>query len=89
LGTTFKLLPASFFFALDGAFSAFYIYIFGGFCSYRAEIRKTEITCYVHAMAPLKTFLPLWKGKGCHKKEYKKLHQARHNITEAHPHSMI
>jgi hypothetical protein len=29
------------------------------------------------------------KRKGCHKKEYKKLHQAKHNIAEAHPHSMI
>ena len=43
----------------------------------------------LHAVAPLKTFLPLWKGKGCHKKEYKKLHQAKHNIAEAHLHSMI
>jgi hypothetical protein len=28
-------------------------------------------------MAPLKTFLPLWKGKGCHRKnekDYIKLH---------------
>jgi hypothetical protein len=43
----------------------------------------------LHVVAPLKTFLPLWKGKGCHKKEYKKLHQTKHNIAEAHPHSMI
>jgi hypothetical protein len=23
----------------------------------------------LHDVAPLKTFLPLWKGKGCHRKE--------------------
>jgi hypothetical protein len=43
----------------------------------------------LHVVAPLKTFLPLWKGKGCHKKEQKKLQQAKHNIADAHPHSMI
>jgi adenine-specific DNA glycosylase len=43
----------------------------------------------LHAMAPLKTFLPLWKGKGCHIKKKKRLHQARHNIAKAHPHSKI
>jgi hypothetical protein len=40
-------------------------------------------------MAPLKTFLPLLKGKGCHRKTEKRLHQITHNITEAHPHSKI
>jgi hypothetical protein len=40
-------------------------------------------------MAPLKTFLPLWKGKGCHRKNKKILHQITHNIAEAHPHSKI
>jgi hypothetical protein len=25
----------------------------------------------LHVMAPLKTFLPLWKGKGCHKEKLK------------------
>ena len=41
-------------------------------------------------MAPLKTFLPLRKGKGCHEKEkkkHKKLHHVIHSIAEAHPHS--
>ena len=41
-------------------------------------------------LAPLKTFLPLWKGKGCHErqnKKYEKLHRIIHNIAEAHPHS--
>jgi hypothetical protein len=42
----------------------------------------------LHAMAPLKTFLPLWKGKGCHRKN-KKITSAKHNIAEAHPHSKI
>jgi hypothetical protein len=44
-------------------------------------------------LAPLKTFLPLWKGKGCHErkknKKYEKLHRIIHNIAEAHPHSKI
>jgi hypothetical protein len=40
-------------------------------------------------MAPLKTFLPLWKGKGCHRKNEKRLHQITHNIAEAHPHSKV
>jgi adenine-specific DNA glycosylase len=39
-------------------------------------------------MAPLKTFLPLWKGKGCHGK-IKRLHQSIHNTAEAHPRSKI
>jgi hypothetical protein len=33
---------------------SFYIYIFGGYCSYRAEIRKREITCY----GPIKNLSP-------------------------------
>jgi hypothetical protein len=43
----------------------------------------------LQAMAPLKTFLPLLKGKGCHRKNEKRLHQITHNITEARPHSKI
>jgi hypothetical protein len=39
-------------------------------------------------MAPLKTFLPLRKGKGCHRKN-KKITSAKHNIAEAHLHSKI
>jgi hypothetical protein len=67
LGTTFELLPVffSFFLCTRWCVLSFYIYIFGGYCSYRIEIRKEKL----HAVAPLKTFLPLWKGKGCHKKE--------------------
>jgi hypothetical protein len=41
------------------------------------------------AMAPLKTFLPLLKGKGAVEKNEKRLHQITHNIAEAHPHSEI
>jgi hypothetical protein len=68
LGTTFELLPVfSFFPALDGACSFFTFTFLGGFCSRRAEIKKGKL----HAMAPLKTFLPLWKGKGCHRKNKK------------------
>jgi hypothetical protein len=29
------------------------------------EINKEKL----QAMAPLKTFLPMWKGKGCHRKK--------------------
>jgi hypothetical protein len=43
----------------------------------------------LQAMAPLKTFLPLLKGKVCHRKNEKRLHQITHNIAEAHPHSKI
>jgi hypothetical protein len=43
----------------------------------------------LQAMAPLKTFLPLLKGKGCHRKNEKRLHQITHNIAEAHSHSKI
>jgi hypothetical protein len=43
----------------------------------------------LQAMAPLKTFLPLLKGKGCHRKNEKRLHQITHNIAEAHLHSKI
>jgi hypothetical protein len=44
----------------------------------------------LQAMAPLKTFLPLLKGKWCHrKKNEKRLHQITHNIAEAHLHSKI
>jgi hypothetical protein len=35
------------------------------------ELNKKE---KLQAMAPLKTFLSLWKGKGCHKKNEKRLH---------------
>jgi hypothetical protein len=37
----------------------------------------------LQAMAPLKTFLPLLKGKWCHRKNEKRLHQITHNITKA------
>jgi hypothetical protein len=51
------------------------------------ELNKKE---KLQAMAPLKTFLPLWKVKGCHsKKNEKRLHQITHNIVEAHPRSKI
>jgi hypothetical protein len=40
LGTTFELLPVFFFVCTRWCILSFYIYIFGGYCSYRAEIRK-------------------------------------------------
>jgi hypothetical protein len=86
LGTTFELLPGFFLFsALDGVCSdvTFYI-LLGDFALVELNKKKK-----LQAMAPLKTFLPLWKGKGCHRKKWKRLHQITHNIIEAHPHSKI
>jgi hypothetical protein len=56
LGTTFELLPVffSFFFCTRWCVLSFYIYIFGGYCSYRVEIRKREITC----CGPIKNLSP-------------------------------
>jgi hypothetical protein len=65
LGTTFELLPGFFFSALDGACSDFTFTSFLGDFAL-VELNKKE---KLQAMAPLKTFLPLWKGKGCHSKK--------------------
>jgi hypothetical protein len=67
LGTTFELLPVffSFSFALDGAFSSFTFTSLGDIALIELKKEKEKL----HVVAPLKTFLPLWKGKGCHKKE--------------------
>jgi hypothetical protein len=56
LGTTFELLPLFFSFFLCTRWCAlsFYIYIFGGYCSYRVEIRKRKITC----CGPIKNLSP-------------------------------
>jgi hypothetical protein len=37
----------------------------------------------------IKSLSPLWKGKGCHVKNEKRLHQSIHNTIEAHPRSKI
>jgi hypothetical protein len=67
LGTTFELLPVfSFLLALDGACSVFTFTFLGDFAL--VELNKKG---KLHAMAPLKTFLPLRKGKGCHRKNKK------------------
>jgi hypothetical protein len=54
---TFELLrdSFSFFFALDGALSAFTFTSLGDFALIELKIKKEKL----HAMAPLKTFLPL------------------------------
>jgi hypothetical protein len=75
LGTTFELLPIFPFFlsTLDGACSDFTFYILLGDLALVELNKKGKL----QAMAPLKTFLPLWKGKGCHRKnekDYIKLH---------------
>ena len=56
LGTTFELLPVFFFFFVCTRWCvlSFYIYIFGGYCSYRVEIRKRKITC----CGPIKNLSP-------------------------------
>jgi hypothetical protein len=87
LGMTFELLPAFplfFLSTLDGACSDFTFYILLRDLDL-VELNKKKL----QAMAPLKTFLPLWKGKWCHRKNEKRLHQITHNIAEAHPHSKI
>jgi hypothetical protein len=77
LGTSFELLPVfSFLFSFDGACSVFTFTSLGDIALVELKYEKEKL----HAMAPLKTFLPLWKGKGCHrknkknKKDYIKLH---------------
>jgi hypothetical protein len=65
LGTAFELLPC-FFSALDGAFSVFTFTSLGDFA-------LIELKRKLHVMAPLKTFLPLQKGKGCHERKIKNI----------------
>jgi hypothetical protein len=53
---------------------SFYIYIFGGYYSCRADIRKRKITCYGPIKKP---FSPFGKEKGAigkNKKDYIRLH---------------
>jgi hypothetical protein len=47
--------------------------------------KKEKFTSY----GPIKNLPPLWKGKGCHRKNGKRSHQITHNIDEVHPHSKI
>jgi hypothetical protein len=59
--------------ALDGACSDFTFYIFLGDFALVELDKKGKITNYV----PIKNLSPLWKGKGCHRKnekDYIKLH---------------
>jgi hypothetical protein len=44
-----------------------HLHIWGIFALVELNKKKKKL----HAMAPLKTFLPLWKGKGCHRKNKK------------------
>jgi hypothetical protein len=67
LGTTFELLTIFFFSALDDACSDFTFYIFlGDFVVIELD-EKGKITNY----GPIKNLSPLWKGKGCHRKNKK------------------
>jgi hypothetical protein len=77
LGTTFELLPAFFLSALDGACSDFTFYILLGDLLSWSYIREKKL----QAMALLKTFLPLWKGQGCHRKKMKKDYIKLHIIS--------
>jgi hypothetical protein len=72
LGTAFELLPC-FFSALDVAFSVFTFTSLGDFAL--IELKK-EITCD----GPLKTFLPLQKGKGCHERKNKNIKNIKNYI---------
>jgi hypothetical protein len=50
------------------------------------RLNKIEkITSY----GPIKNLSPFLKGKGCHIKKWKKLHQITHSTVEVHPHSKI
>jgi hypothetical protein len=51
--------------ALDGARSDVTFYILLGDFALMELNKKREITNY----GPIKNFLPLWKGKGCHRKK--------------------
>jgi hypothetical protein len=87
LGTSFELLPVFFLFALDGASSDFTYYIFGGFWPlYCVGLNKNEKNT---SYGPIKNLSPPLKGKGCHRKNGKRLHQITHSTIEAHPHSKI
>jgi hypothetical protein len=86
LGTTLELLPSFFSFsALDGTCSDVTFYILLGDFALIELNKKRKITSY----GPIKNISPLWKGKGCHRKKGKRLHQITHNIVEAHQHSKI
>jgi hypothetical protein len=44
------------------------------FTSFLGDLALVELNKKkLQAMALLKTFLPLWKGKGCHRKNEKKI----------------
>jgi hypothetical protein len=76
LGTTFELIPG-FFLTLDAACSDVTFYILLGDFALVELNKKRKITSY----GPLKTFLPLWKGKGCHRKKMKKDYIKLHIIS--------
>jgi hypothetical protein len=60
------------------------------FTSFLGDLALVELNKKkLQAMAPLKTFLPLLKGKWCHRKNEKRLNQITHNIDEARLHSKI
>jgi hypothetical protein len=67
LGTTFELLPV-FSFSLHSMVHAhiLHLHILGDYAL--VDLNKEKL----QTMAPLKTFLPLWKGKWCHR-ELKKI----------------
>jgi hypothetical protein len=65
LGTTFELLLGFFSFLHSMVHAQIlHLHLFGDFAI--VELNKKE---KLQAMAPLKTFLPLWNGKGCHSKK--------------------
>jgi hypothetical protein len=65
LGTTFELLLV-FSFSLHSMVHAqiLHLHILGDFALVELNKKGKKL----QTMAPLKTFLPLWKGKECHKK---------------------
>jgi hypothetical protein len=71
--------------ALDGACLDFTFYILLGDSALVELNKKGKITSY----GPIKNLSPLYKRKGCHRKNEKILHKITLNIAEAHPHSKI
>jgi hypothetical protein len=69
LGTTFELLPGFFLCTRWCPLRCYILHSFWGILLSWSWIRKEKF----QTMAPLKTFLPLWKGKVCHRKKWRKI----------------
>jgi hypothetical protein len=81
-----RLLSLSMFFFLHSMVQAQFLHITSLRDLALVGLNKNEkFTSY----GPIKNLSPLLEGKGCHRKNEKRLHHIRHSIAEAHPHSKI